>query len=117
MYTSGCPKNQNKCWYNTGFPPPEGSKKLVLIFRSVNNIVIAPASTGKEVTSKTAVIPKAHTNKGKWPRVKEGVLRAQKIVDKKLIDPKIELAPATWRLKIAISTLAPLWYLLSDRGG
>ena len=21
MYTSGCPKNQNKCWYKIGLPP------------------------------------------------------------------------------------------------
>ena len=25
MYTSGCPKNQNKCWYSIGSPPPAGS--------------------------------------------------------------------------------------------
>ena len=25
IYTSGWPKNQNKCWYNTGSPPPAGS--------------------------------------------------------------------------------------------
>ena len=33
--------------YNIGSPPPAGSKKLVLKFLSVNNIVIAPANTGK----------------------------------------------------------------------
>ena len=27
MYTSGWPKNQNICWYNTGSPPPAASKK------------------------------------------------------------------------------------------
>lgn len=25
IYTSGCPKNQNKCWYNIISPPPAGS--------------------------------------------------------------------------------------------
>lgn len=25
IYTSGCPKNQNKCWYNIGSPPLAGS--------------------------------------------------------------------------------------------
>jgi hypothetical protein len=30
MCTSGCPKNQNKCWYKITSPPPDGSKKEVL---------------------------------------------------------------------------------------
>ena len=29
MYTSGCPKNQNRCCQMIGSPPPAGSKKLV----------------------------------------------------------------------------------------
>jgi hypothetical protein len=56
MYTSGCPKNQNKCWYNTGSPPPFGSKKEVLKFLSVSSIVIAPAKTGNDNNNKKAVI-------------------------------------------------------------
>lgn len=55
MYTSGCLKNQNKCWNKTGSLLPTGSKKLVLKFRSNNNIVIAAANTGKDKTSKIAV--------------------------------------------------------------
>lgn len=47
-----------------GSPPPAGSKKAVLMFRSVRSIVIAPASTGRERRSKTAVIFTAHTNRG-----------------------------------------------------
>jgi hypothetical protein len=35
----------------------------VLKFLSVNTIVIAPASTGKDNNSKTAVITTAHPNK------------------------------------------------------
>ena len=38
--TSGCPKNQNKCWNKIGSPPPAASKKEVLKFLSVNTIVI-----------------------------------------------------------------------------
>jgi len=56
MYTSGCPKNQNKCWYNTGSPPPFGSKKEVLKFLSVSSMVIAPAKTGNDNNNKKAVI-------------------------------------------------------------
>jgi hypothetical protein len=44
--------------------PPKGSKNAVLKLRSVNNIVIPPASTGKDNNNKNAVIKIAHTNKG-----------------------------------------------------
>jgi len=55
MYTSGCPKNQNKCWYKIGSPPDHGVKKFVPKRRSHNNIVIAPANTGSESRSKYVV--------------------------------------------------------------
>lgn len=64
MYTSGCPKNQNRCWYRIGSPPPAGSKNEVLIFRSVSNMVIPPARTGSDRRRRTAVITTAHTNRG-----------------------------------------------------
>lgn len=64
MYTSGCPKNQNRCWNNMGSPPPAGSKNVVLKFRSVNNIVIPPARTGRASTSKNAVKKIAQINSG-----------------------------------------------------
>jgi len=44
--TSGCPKNQNKCWYNIGSPPPAASKNDVLKFLSVNTIVIPTCIIG-----------------------------------------------------------------------
>lgn len=47
-----------------GSPPPAGSKKDVLIFRSVKSMVIAPARTGNDNNRRTAVITTAHTNKG-----------------------------------------------------
>jgi hypothetical protein len=92
-----------------GLPPPEGSKKDVFKLRSVNNIVIAPANTGKLVTNKTAVIITAQMNRGSVSRVNFLEARAQKIVHKKLIAPKIELAPAICSEKIAISTPTPEW--------
>lgn len=64
MYTSGCPKNQNKCWNNTGSPPPDGLKNEVFKFRSVRSIVIAPARTGRDRRSKIVVILTDHTNNG-----------------------------------------------------
>lgn len=64
IYTSGWPKNQNKCWYRMGSPPPAGSKKVVFKLRSVRSIVMPAARTGRERRRRTAVISTAHTNKG-----------------------------------------------------
>lgn len=47
-----------------GSPPPAGSKKVVFRFRSVSNIVIPAAKTGRDNRSKTAVIRTDQTNKG-----------------------------------------------------
>jgi len=55
-YTSGCLKNQNKCWNNTASLLLEGSKKLVPILRSKSSIVILQAKTGKDKTNKNAVV-------------------------------------------------------------
>nr|KAF7387536.1 hypothetical protein H0235_018466 [Vespula pensylvanica] len=43
-----------------GSPPPAGSKKDVLRFRSVRSIVIAPAKTGRERSRRIAVIKIDH---------------------------------------------------------
>lgn len=93
IYTSGCPKNQNKCWYRIGSPPPEGSKKEVLKFRSVSSIVMAPANTGRDKSSRIAVIKTAQTISG----IRIIVIFSLRIlitVVIKLIAPKIEDTPA-----------------------
>jgi len=64
IYTSGCPKNQNRCWYRIGSPPPAGSKKDVLMLRSVRSMVIAPARTGRARRRRVAVIRTDQTNRG-----------------------------------------------------
>lgn len=116
MYTSGCPKNQNRCWYRIGSPPPAGSKKDVLKFRSVSSMVIAPAKTGKANRSRITVMNTDQMNKGMLSRL---VLldRMLIMVVMKLIAPKMEEAPARCSLKIPKSTLGELWKILSDRGG
>jgi hypothetical protein len=65
----------------------------VLKLRSVNNIVIAPASTGKESKSSQAVIQTAQTNKGVRLAVIPGA-RMFVIVTIKLTAPKIDETPA-----------------------
>jgi len=65
----------------------------VFRLRSVNSIVIAPASTGKDKSKRRVVIITAHTNKGTFSEfISFG--RMFLIVDIKLIDPKIDEAPA-----------------------
>lgn len=106
MYTSGCPKNQNKCWYRIGSPPPAGSKNAVLRLRSVSSIVIAPAKTGSLNNNNTAVITTDHTNNG--TRSKRSPFDRMLItVVIKLTAPIIEETPARCREKIAKSTEGP----------
>jgi hypothetical protein len=116
IYTSGCPKNQNKCWYNTGSPPPAGLKNDVLKLRSVNNIVIAPANTGKDNSSKIAVTNTDQTNKGKRFQV---IPRARilTIVAIKLIAPAMLLIPAICKEKIPKSTDGPECIVMPLNGG
>ena len=76
-----------------GSPPPAGSKNEVFKFRSVNNIVIAPANTGRDSSKSTVVITIDHTNKG----MRSKVIPLDRIlitVVIKFTDPKIEETPA-----------------------
>lgn len=57
-----------------GSPPPAGSKKVVLKFLSVNNMVIAPANTGRDNKSRKAVTKTDHTNRGNLCMVNPGPL-------------------------------------------
>jgi len=86
-----------------GSPPPQGSKNVVLKFRSVKSIVIAPANTGRDNNRRTAVIRTDQTKRGiASSEIEED--RILKIVVIKLMAPKIEEAPAKCKLKIARST-------------
>jgi len=115
MYTSGWPKNQNKCWYRIGSPPPAGSKKEVLKLRSVSNIVIAPASTGNDNNNRIAVSKTDHTNRGINSIVIPSPFMLVMVV-MKLADPRMLDTPARWREKIPRSTALPGWPRV-DRGG
>jgi len=78
----------------------------VLKLRSVNNIVIAPANTGSDNSSKNAVIKTDQTNKGSlWNAIFFALIFT--IVHIKLMAPRIEDAPDKCKLKIAKSTAPP----------
>lgn len=116
IYTSGCPKNQNRCWYKMGSPPPAGSKKEVLKFRSVSSIVMAPARTGRESSNRIAVIFTDHTKRGIRSKIIPCV-RILMMVVIKLMAPRIEETPAKCKEKIVKSTDAPVCAIFLDRGG
>jgi hypothetical protein len=107
IYTSGCPKNQNKCWNKIGSPPPATSKNEVLKFLSVNIIVIPPANTGNDNNNNTAVITTAHPNNANLCKLIPGVLILA-IVVIKFTAPNKLLTPDKCKANIAKSTLGPL---------
>jgi hypothetical protein len=75
----------------------------VFKLRSVNNIVIADAKTGKDKINKNTVINTLHTNNAIFSNLIPKV-RIFKIVTKKFIELKIEEIPAICKEKIAKST-------------
>lgn len=91
-----------------------GSKNVVPAFRSINNIVIAAASTGIANNNITAVINVAHTNKGRDIILAGPFIMI--IVVIKLTAPIIEDTPARCKEKIPISII-PGSILLMEKGG
>jgi len=79
-------------------------------------MVIAAASTGRERSNKITVTKIAHAKSGIRSRIIP-LCRMLKVVDIKLMAPKIEEIPAKCREKIARSTDAPEWAVLPARGG
>lgn len=62
IYTSGCPKNQNRCWKIIGLPFPIGLKNIELKFKSKIIIVIPLAKTGIDRIIKIEVVKIAQQN-------------------------------------------------------
>ena len=77
---------------------------------------MAPARTGRDRSSKIAVIRTAHGNIGIRSKYKPKA-RKLTIVVIKLTAPSNEETPAKWREKIAKSTAAPLWETFPLKGG
>lgn len=116
IYTSGWPKNQNKCSYKIGSPPPATSKNEVLKFLSNNNIVIPADNTGNDNNNKNAVMKIDHTNNGNLCIVIPFVLIFN-VVTMKLIAPNNDEIDVKCNAKIAKSTLGPECAWIDDNGG
>lgn len=79
-------------------------------------MVIAPANTGRDKSSSTAVIRVAQVKSGIACSDTPGA-RMLNVVTIKLIAPRVLLIPARWRAKMAMSTEGPLWLWSPDSGG
>ncbi len=83
-YTSGWPRNQNRCCHNNGLPPPlicascpptarpVGRKKLVCTALSINCMTAAASSGGKASNNRNAVTNCAQTKNGSRIQVMPG---------------------------------------------
>jgi hypothetical protein len=89
-----------------GSPPPDGSKNVVLKFRSVKSIVIAPARTGNDKSNRIAVKKTDHTKRDSNSIGSvSGFILITVVI--KLADPKMLDTPAKCKAKIPKSTLSP----------
>jgi hypothetical protein len=79
-------------------------------------MVIAPANTGRDNSSRMAVKSTDHTNRGVLSIVIP-LDRMLRIVVMKLAEPMMEDAPAKCKEKMAKSTEAPAWAILAAKGG
>jgi len=98
-----------------GSPPPAGSKKEVLKFRSVNSMVIAPARTGKDRRRRRAVSSTDHTKRGISSSTMPSPRMLAMVVIKFAL-PRMLLTPAKCSAKIPRSTDLPGCPRV-DRGG
>src|SRR5699024_14046 len=103
MYTSGCPKNQNRCWYSTA-PPLAGSNTCAPRIRSIASPNSAAVRIGNARKINTAVNRMFHVKIGIRNIVMPGqrnvmivvvMLTAPRMVPRpEMINPKIHrLAP------------------------
>ncbi len=113
MYTSGCPKNQNKCWKITGFPFPIGLKNIEFIFWSKIIIVIPLANTGIDKINKIDVIIIDQLNNERLFN-KNLLVFILIIVMIKFIELKIEDKPFKCKEKIIKFIVILFWI---DKGG
>jgi len=82
----------------------------------VRSMVIPPARTGTEPIRSIAVITRDQGNKG-IRSITRASVRIFQTVTTKLMEPTMEDVPARWREKIAMSTAAPGWPTVAERGG
>jgi hypothetical protein len=106
MYTSGWPKNQNRCCQRIGDPPL--MKKLVPKFRSSRSMTTAEPSRGNANRISPDWVRTVHE---KMSRLAHETFspRSPKMVAMKLIAPIVAETPVRWRPRSIRSTPALAW--------
>ncbi|GHE61252.1 hypothetical protein GCM10018782_39390 [Streptomyces griseoaurantiacus] len=107
MYTSGWPKNQNRCCHSSG-PPFSAAKTRAPNRRSASSASNAAARTGKASSTSTLVSRMFQVKIGIRNIVIPGA-RMQMIVVMKLTAPRIVPKPVSARPMIHMS--APRWLI------
>ena len=90
-YTSGCPKNQNRCWNNKLSPPLV--KNTVPIVWSNNRNTIPIINAGRDIYSMKTLTNTDQVNKGIFIHVTPGALIVNTVV-MKLTPPRVDDAPS-----------------------
>jgi len=115
-YTSGCLKNQNRCWNMMGSLLLSGTKNTLPKFRSIISIVILLANTGRDTNSSAMVTKIDQIYTLCFIML---VLRWQKhvtVVVMLMALLRLEIL-ARCNAKMAQSTATSSWAILEDRGG
>src|ERR1700733_1339419 len=81
-YTSGCPKNQNRCWYRIGLPPNAGSNTCPPSPRSTNSSSSVAVSDGNAMKISSAVAIISQVKIGSRHIVIPGARRVNAVVTK-----------------------------------
>ena len=115
MYTSGWPKNQNRCCQSTGVPPFCTSKMLASRCRSANSMASAAVSTGNASSTMTLVTSMFQVKIGIRNIVMPGA-RSMKIVVTRLTAPSTVAVLVTMTPTIHRSGPAPGEYVAPESG-
>jgi hypothetical protein len=118
MYTSGCPKNQNRCCDKIGSPPYAYSKKVVLQCLSSIIIIIAAPNTGVIIANILSAksVPIVENGSNTLLFLIPGIANVL-LVTNKLVNETVVLTPAKMTLIINISCAPTPVYLVHDENG
>jgi hypothetical protein len=114
MYTSGCPKNQNRCCHRIG-PPFAASNTCAPNVRSASSTNKAAARIGNAISTRIEVTRMFQVKIGIRNIVIPGA-RMHRIVVMKLTAPRIVPRPAMYRPMIHRSPPTPGEFTESDSG-
>jgi hypothetical protein len=117
-YTSGCPKNQNKCCDKIGSPPYAKSKKVVCQCLSNAIIIIAAAKTGviiANILKVKKILIEINGNNILLCRI-PGILKVLRVINK-FTNETVELIPTKTTPNSNKSCAPkPVYFVLDEKG-